>query len=82
MTPNKETVRIKMTLITIEIHLPFPVFLMPNTRAIIGHITIAITTIGPKVPKEIFTLIRPNRIRDIARKIYGDILAAINYTTF
>ena len=74
MIPIRETVRITTILSTTEIHFPFPEFLIPNTRAIIGHRIIAITTIGPKLPNEMFAWIRPKRIRDIARKVYGNTL--------
>ncbi len=74
MIPIRETVRITTILRTTEIHLPFPEFLIPNTRAIIGHRIIEITTIGPKFPNEMFAWIRPKRIRDMARKIYGNTL--------
>jgi hypothetical protein len=82
MIPSKETVRNTTALMIIENHFPLPEFFIPNTRAIIGHTIIAITTMGPKFPKEMFACIRPNRIKDINRKIYGDILAAKIFTSF
>ena len=57
-------------------HFPLPVPLMLNSKAIKGHMTIAITTIGPNFPKEMFAWISIKKSSERAKKILGDILRA------
>ena len=67
--PNKETVSIKKILKVIANHFPLPVPLMLNSKAIKGHMTIAITTIGPNFPKEMFAWISIKKSSERAKKI-------------
>jgi len=50
-------------------HFPLPVPLMLNSKAIKGHMTIAITTIGPNFPKEMFAWISIKKSSERAKKI-------------